>query len=418
MKVRLIIKISFNAFFSAFLLSLLILSTNLYADILFNAKIYGPTSNIFSTTKNGGIVKLTTGNNWKDREFDFSSTYGLVFSSNRYDNAKPSLNPPAYQFNIFLSENKHQPLKQLTFGKERKISPKYNKTGKQDKIAYLKIINKTKTELRLYDLTNQKDTLITSDYKIYDFSWSPINDTILFSASNENSTYIRLLNIEDHSIKNIISKEISIPGKATPPKKISSTVTSEKVSGKENTFLISPTWSPNGKYFSYISHPLNKGYFKNLHIFDLTTKKSTQISINDIHVQSPITWSNDSQSVIYSALKDYNFYYDEILRNRVYEGGMHVFTSTMDGKTEQLTEGDHFFWRPTFSPDNNKIAFLYSEKLGDANKLALKIMDKNGSNIKELHARVDRESFLLWTNALISENQKSNQHTTNKVQKK
>ena len=333
MSIRLIIKISFNGFFSAFLLSLSILSMNVYADILFNAKIYGPTSNIFSTTENGETTKLTTGNNWKDKEFDFSGTYGLVFSSNRHDDAKPSLNPPPYQFNIFLSANKHQPIQQLTFGPERKISPKFNQTGKKDKIAYLKIINKTKTELRLYDLTSKKDTLMTSDYKIYDFSWSPTDNTILFSASNEDSTYIRLLNIENRNIENIISKKIDIPHKAnSKPEKNQQPTISEK----ENVFLISPTWSPNGKHFAYISHPLNKGHFKNLHTFDLENKKSTRISTGNIHVQSPIAWDNDNLSIIYSALKDYNFYYDETLRDRVYEGGMHIFISTVDGKRNNL----------------------------------------------------------------------------------
>ena len=412
MNIRLIIKISFNYFLSAFLLSLSILSMNLYADILFNAKIYGPTSNIFSTPENGETTKLTTGNNWKDREFDFSSTYGLVFSSNRHDDAKPSLNPSPYQFNIFLSANKNQPTEQLTFGPERKISPKFNQTGKQDKIAYLKIIDKTKTELRLYDLTNKKDTLMTSDYKIYDFSWSPTENTILLSTSDKDNTYIRSLNIENRAIENIISKKIDIPHNATPK-------TSKKliIPEKENVFLVSPTWSPNGKNFAYISHPLNQGYFKNLYTFDLKSKKSTQISTGNIHVQSPIAWSSDSQSIIYSALKGYKFYYDETLRDRVYEGGMHIFISTMDGKMQQLTKGDHFFGRPIFSPDNNRIAFLYSDQLGDSNKLALKTMDKNGLNITELYKRVDRESFLLWADTTTDENQKPNQNMNKKIEK-
>ena len=415
MKIRLIIKISFNCFFSAFLLSLSTLSTNLYADILFNAKIYGPTSNIFSATVHGDTTKLTTGNNWKDKEFDFSSTYGLVFSSNRHDDAKPSLSPPPYQFNIFLSANKHQPIEQLTFGPERKISPKFNKVGKKDKIAYLKIINKQKTELRLYDLKNKKDTLMASDYKIYDFSWSPINNTILFSTSDEDSTYIRLLHIENRTIEDIILKKIDIPHKEISDTK---TTKNTKISEKENVFLVSPTWSPNGKHFAYISHPIKKGYFKNLHTFDFESKKSMQISTGNVHVQSPITWDNDNQFIIYSALKDYNFYYDETLRDRVYEGGMHVFISAMDGKTQQLTKGDHFFGRPVFSPNNDKIAFLYSDQLGDSNKLALKLMDKNGLNIRELHSRVDRESFLLWTDVLTEENKKISQNTDNKLGKK
>lgn len=400
MKIQLIIK-HVSTLFNALLVSPLFLSTNIYADILFNAKIYGPTSNIFSVTENGETTRLTTENNWKDKEFDFSSTYGLVFSSNRHDDAKPSLNPPPYQFNIFLTGNNQQPIKQLTFGSTRKISPKFNQIEKKDKIAYLKIISRTKTELRLYDLTSKKDTLITSHYKIYDFSWSPKSNDILFSASDENNTYIQSINIDNLNIKNIISKKIDISRKTTPSLEKNM---EQKTLDEENFFLISPTWSPTGKQFAYISHPINQGYFKNLYIFDLTTKTSKKISINNVHVQSPIGWSNDNQSVVYSALKDYNFYYDEVLRDRVYEGGMHIFISTTDGETQQLTEGNHFFGRPTFSPDNKKISFLYSDKLGDANKLSLKIMNKNGLNIKELYTRVDRESFLLWPNKTIKKN--------------
>ena len=57
---------------------------------------------------------------------------------------------------------------------------------------------------------------------------------------------------------------------------------------------------------------------------------------------------------------------------------------------------------------------MYSDQLGDSNKLALKSMDKSGLNIKELHERVDRESFLLWTDTSTDANQKLTQNTSKK----
>ena len=410
---RLINRLFISSVLALTLSTSLFMTVNSYADILFNAKIYGPTSNIFSINENGDVTKLTTGNNWKDIDFSFSPKHGLIFSSNRQADAKPSKTPEPYQFNLFLSsvgtsysiETKNDGTKntekkqadekeidpvQITTGKERKFSPKFN--ANHSAIAYLKIIDKTRTELRLFDIKTQEDIPLVSAQNIYDFNWSPKKDAIAFSSSDNNAASINLFDIKSKKTQMLISQKIDMQKEENTTK---TATLGEKI--KQNAvFLISPTWSPNAKYIAYISHPLNHNAFKQLHVLDVKTQKTRAIPVGNVHVQSPISWSNDNQSLLYAALKDYEFYYDETLRDRVYKGGMHIFTTPLNGKPKQLTEGDHFFGHPVFSPMNDKIAFLYSDKLGDARKYALKTMDLQGKNIKELYTRVAKESSLLW----------------------
>ena len=76
---------------------------------------------------------------------------------------------------------------------------------------------------------------------------------------------------------------------------------------------------------------------------------------------------------------------------------MHIFISTLKGEIKQLTQGAHYHGRPTFSPNNKEIAYLYAEKLGDQRNYVLHVIDLKSGEISELYQSVSRDSLLIWT---------------------
>jgi Tol biopolymer transport system component len=112
-------------------------------------------------------------------------------------------------------------------------------------------------------------------------------------------------------------------------------------------------------------------------------------------VQAPITWSSNSDSLLYSALVNYRQYYDDNIHKKVYLGGMHIVNSDLIGNNKQLTKGDHLFKQPVFSPDEKHIAYLYADKL-NARTLQLNTMLADGSTQQLLRQGVAKNAVLQW----------------------
>jgi Tol biopolymer transport system component len=159
--------------------------------------------------------------------------------------------------------------------------------------------------------------------------------------------------------------------------------------------FVAPTWSPDGNHIAYISHPLTKQSSRALNVYQLAEQKIQRISVANIQVQAPITWSSHSDSLLYSALVNYRQYYDDNIHKKVYLGGMHIFNSDLVGNTTQLTQGDNLFKQPVFSPDEKRIAYLYADKL-NARTLQLNTMLADGSKQKVLRQGVAKNAVLQW----------------------
>jgi TolB protein len=143
-------------------------------------------------------------------------------------------------------------------------------------------------------------------------------------------------------------------------------------------------------------HPLNRDKERRLLVMDIASKKTKELSEKGVQPQEPLHWKSDSGSLLYAGLKDYKFFYDEAKRTKVYQGGMHIYISTTEGKTVQLTKGDHLYSKPTYSPDEKNIAFLYADELGGAREVILKTMNADGSNIQERANSIVPTSTLIW----------------------
>ncbi len=343
------------------------------AALYFNAKVYGPVTNIYSIDENKKLEKITENTRWKDIEHDVSVEKNVVFSSNREDNPKVDLQKTFDVYDLYFFDNKNDQVRKLTNTREREYSPKFDRTGK--KIAYLKIFKSNVTELRIVDSDGDNDRLLKREKNIFDFSWSPDGKKIAYSVGTDKKIAIDMIDVNANSLSTLIESDI--------------------VEGK-SVFLTSPTWSSDGKKLAYVTHPSYRDGVKSLFVMDIATKKAKQLSEKDMQVQAPVLWSKDNKRILYSALLDYKFYYDETLRDKVYKGSMQVFISDISGKTKQLTQGEHFHGKPTFSPDESKVAYLFSEKLGGAHRFSLWISELSTGNSLELHDSVQRESKLVW----------------------
>ena len=135
---------------------------------------------------------------------------------------------------------------------------------------------------------------------------------------------------------------------------------------------------------------------KTVKVYDTKTQKVTSVSKPNQQAQAPLSWHSNGDSILYSGLTNYKAYYDEQLRDKVYEGALHIYIGDLTGKVTQLTQGNHYHGLPIFSPDEKNIAFLFAEKLGDQRTYKLRSMDTNGKNIKNIYDYVYRESFLTW----------------------
>jgi len=130
-------------------------------------------------------------------------------------------------------------------------------------------------------------------------------------------------------------------------------------------------------------------------VYDVATKKSQLISDPEVQVQSPVDWDNKSETLLFSALKGYKFYWDEKNQKKVYEGGMHIYSAKLSGDKKQLTNGDVLSNRPVFSPDNTAIAFLYSDSLA-GDQISIRTMNTEGKNIKEIYPSALGSTYLHW----------------------
>lgn len=132
-----------------------------------------------------------------------------------------------------------------------------------------------------------------------------------------------------------------------------------------------------------------------MYVYNTSSKTKKQISKPEHQIQTPISWSKDSQRMLYSALVGFDFKWNEKTQRKEYAGAMHIFLANINGQNQRLTKGKHMHNRPAFSPDEKQIAYLYSGTLNDT-VATLKIMSTTGEVEKTLYTPVLGNSNLKW----------------------
>ena len=344
------------------------------AEIYFSAKIAGPVVNIHSVNELGLVNKITDNKRWRDLEYDVAINGLISFSSNRKNTDKILRQRQAEDYNINILDPKDNQLSKITTQSSQDQQPEFSPAGTE--VAFIRV-DKNQQSLVVYDLKTKTEKTLAISKVIYDFSWSPNGKRIVFSNSSKNSANLLMVNVDTLMTEIILTA-----------------TTNENSKKLENLYVVA-SWSPDGKYIAYIVHPLKKDISRSLHVYQLDTKKSQLISQTDIQVQAPLTWSKDSDTLLYSALVNYQQFYDETVHKKVYLGGMHIFNSDLLGNNQQMTQGDHLFKQPIFSPDEKQIAFLYADKL-NARTLQLNSMQRDGSEIKTLGKGIAQNAKIQW----------------------
>ncbi len=344
------------------------------ADIYYSAKVFGPVINIHAIDDQGQVKKITNNNRWRDLDHDVAVNGLISFSSNRKNSNKILSKRATENFNIFIVEPGSNKLSQISQQSSQEQQPRFSPTG--DKLAFIRIDRKQQS-IVLYDLTTKQEKTLLSTNIIYDFAWSPNSQNIVCSSKNQHSANITVIDITSLTSKVIVNTEHKQKDK------------------KPQQLFVAPSWSPDGKYIAYIAHPLTKKSNRTLNIVQLSTQTIQVISPTNVQVQAPITWSKNSKNLLYSALVNYQQFYDEQMHKKVYLGGMQIFSSDLHGNNQQLTQGEHLHKQPVFSPDEKHIAYLFADKL-NARTLQLHSMQIDGSRVKMLGNGLAQNARLQW----------------------
>jgi TolB protein len=355
------------------------------ADIIFAGQPMGPSSNIYAIATNDQISKLTDDTRWRDLMAHIGPAGAFVFTSNRKENSQIDFQGPS-TFNIFTLEDGR--LSKLTDDANMEAYPQFSPDGKR--IAFIEHAANSST-LQVLNRNGSDRRILAQAQAISGFSWSPDGARIVYAMQDGDRSAVEMISLsakQSSPPRSLVEYRTSVPDEQLDP------ATASSINGFSH-IATSAQWSPDGNKIAYIVHSLQKPE-RVLRVLDLTSGIDRQISSTDVHVQQPVTWSPDSERLLYAALVDYEFYYDEERQEKIYEGGMHIFLATVKGQNRQITHGEHLHNRPVFSPDEKAIAFLYGSKL-DSRALSVRVTTLDGKPTRELFHGVARDSFLYWT---------------------
>lgn len=363
---------------SCSLISSSLLSNLVQADIFYSEKIAGPIVNVFSVNQDGVINKITDNETVRDLDHNVSVNGLVSFSSNRKAEHKKTdevaRSRQAIDYNIYIVDPETKQLSQITNEPTQEQQPQFSPSGHE--LAFIRS-NKAQQSLVVYSLKTKKEKVIATADAIYDYSWSPTNAKIAFTNKTKHSANLVIVNVTTLANEIIVSTSAS------------------QQDEKLKKLFVAASWSPNGEYVAYIVHPLKSKAIRTLNVHHLSSHKNQLISVEGVQVQAPITWSKNSKTLLYSALVNYQQYYDETIHKKIYTGGMHIFNSDLSGNSKQITQGDHLFKQPIYSPDESSIAYLYADKL-NARTLQLKTMKLDGVNLKTLSKSVFKSGRIQW----------------------
>lgn len=337
--------------------------------IYFLANRIGTSTNIFSIDAAGDVLKHTDSEYWRDFQFSMDRDENFYFVSNRKQERRADIRKMRDYFNVFTVSKGESSVRAITQSEATELYPKINDAGTH--LAYVAIPEekKAKTQVLLLALADKQEVVIAQADEILDIAWLRDNSGFSYATYDAGTAKLWHYDLASQQRQELLKKENNVAQ------------------------LTGLAWSPDGKRLALIQHAIGKN-LRELLIYERQATATKTVSAPEILVQNSPTWSPDGKQLLYSALVNFKFYYDETTRNKVYEGAMHIFVS--DGeKSTQLTHSPGLHNHPVFSPDGSRIAFIYADTL-DQQQTILKTMDLKGGNSKELYQPVAGESSLFW----------------------
>ncbi|WP_347332563.1 hypothetical protein [Marinimicrobium locisalis] len=337
-------------------------------SLIFLAQTLGPATQLQRADEQGETSPILVSEKWRDLHPDVASDGRIVFMSNRHTESGIDLSVRRDRLRVFLWAPGDDSPQALTDGPGSAVMPRFGPQGKR--VAFVHA-GPSEATLKYLPEPGADPVPLVASRDVLDYSWSADGSqvaAVLFASSDSRLALVDV-------------KEGGGETTAITPKESGGVITAV-------------SWSPTGDALAYIVNTRDEA--RRLYRYELATGEHTLLSDPEADVQQPIDWSDDGETILYSALVDFDFFYDEEKREKVYRGSMQVFRVDRQGNRQAVTEGPGRHGTPVFSPGEERIAYLHAEKL-DARRLSLRTVNLEGKEERVLYDRVAPESTLQWS---------------------
>ncbi|MFD1218328.1 TolB family protein [Microbulbifer celer] len=375
-------------------------------ELAFSSKVMGPVSNVVTYSADGKLQQVTDNIRWRDVDADISSLGAVAFSSNREESTEIDIHRRTEAFDIYWAPQRGGALERLTKTPGNEMLPRFSPDGRR--LAYVyersQLLVQALPKSDTPDKKGKSPQPVFSAGEILDFAWSPDGSSFVIAMRSETGAALMLLRPACHS-----SEDPGVSGKSgdhfpsndaipfipSVLKEFPRLGAQAEGSCPQCGSVTSLAWSPDGERIAYILHPDEAGV-RTLRVLALQGREDVPVSDASHQVQSPVSWSADNKSLLYSALVDYRYFYDERNHRKVYEGSMQVFHTDLDGHREPLAGAGGAARAPVFFGDS-QIAYLFAEQL-DARKYSLVVQDLQGGERQRIFDDVSKKSVLAVRN--------------------
>lgn len=283
----------------------------------------------------------------------------------------------------------------LEYASDVQISP----DGKQ--VVYIRNSNDIMTDgknknLWLVDVKSKQQTPLFSDNKQY-FKprWSPDGKKIAFVSNVTGSYQIHVHYLEQNRTALLSQLQSGVANLSWSPdgKWLAFT---QLVSEKPTVIAKMPK-KPKGANWSKPVVVIDKAYYQAdgrglvkpgyKHIFIIPSDGGTarQLTQGNFHHRGQLAWRQDSQAIVFSANRIDDWEYKSL------EGDLFQ-VNLLDGKISQLTRSTGKEFKPVFSSNGKKLAFLStSNALNPYRNAKLNIMDWQSKKVRQIAVDFDRD---------------------------
>ncbi len=231
--------------------------------------------------------------------------------------------------------------------------------------------------------------------------WSPDGTRIAFTSSTDNGSEIFVYWLKTNKIARLTQLDKSPSGLHWSPN--GKQLAFIKKVGQSNPTLVKPPQKPKGA--KWADHPRvttrlkyeadGSGYiepgFRHLFVISAEGGTARQISKGDFNFGTP-QWSNNGKSLYFSSNLNDDWEY-QTRNSEIY------VINIKKGTTNALTDRNGPDYGLTISPNGKQIAYLgYDDKVQTYQVNKIYLMNLDGSNKKEINAKLDRgKSNLKWS---------------------